>query len=118
MMTDDQIEALTVAGELLIKFCDRERGYFSGIIVDPITKQKYSTWNKFDGASKEIEKKLSRKLSKEEKTILALSVGEGPTPCLTSEMREIAFETLWHRYPPTHRSGSYASMMNVMTSFY
>ena len=118
MMTDEQIEALTVAGETIEKFCDKDRGYFSGIIIDPVTKQKFSTWNKYEGASKELEKKLQRKLSKEEQTILALCVGEGPTPKLTSEMREIAFESLWHRYPPTHRSGSYAKMMNVMTSFY
>lgn len=118
MMTDEQIEALTVAGELLVKYCDKDKGYFSGIYVDPSTKQRFSTWNRFDGAAKELEKKLQRKLTNEEKTILALSVGEGPTPCLTSEMRGIAFDSLWHRYPPTHRSGSYAKMMNVMTSFY
>ena len=118
MMTDEQIEALTVAGELIEKFCDKDRGYFSGVVVDQRTNQKFSSWNKFAGACKEIEKKLQRQLSKEEKTILALSVGEGPTPCLSSEMREIAFDSLWHRYPPTHRAGSYAKMMNVMISFY
>ena len=118
MMTDEQIEALTVAGETLVQFCDKEKGYYSGVFVDPVTKQRYSMWNKFDGAEKEISKKLKRPLSKEEKTILALSVGQGPTPCLTNEMRQIAFETLWARYPATHRVGSYAKMMNVMTSFY
>lgn len=118
MMTDEQIEALTVAGETLVQFCDKEKGYYSGVYVDPETKQRYSMWNKFDGAEKEISKKLKRALTKEEKTILALSVGQGPTPCLTAEMREIAFDSLWHRYPPTHRVGSYAKMMNVMTSFY
>lgn len=118
MMTDEQIEALTVAGELIVKFCNKEKGYFSGIGVNEETKQKFYIWNKFDGACKEIEKKLERKLSNEEKTILALSVGEGPTPCLSPEMRVEAFETLWHRYPPEHRAGSFAKMMQVMTSFY
>ena len=117
-MTDEQIEALTVAGETIVKFCDKEKGFFSGIYVDPETKQRYSTWNRFDGACNEIEKHLKRKTTKEEKTILALSVGEGPTPSLTDEMRAIAFESLWARNPPQHRSGSYAKMMNVMVSFY
>ena len=118
MMTEKQLEKLTVASETIVKYCDRDRGYYSGVYVNPETRQKFSMWNKFDGAEAELSKKLKRALTNEEKTILALSVGEGPTPCLTEEMRESAFESLWNRYPPTHRAGSFAKMMNVLCSFY
>ena len=118
MMTDAMIEELTVAGELLYKYADPEKGFYSGIWKDEKTGKSGQSWNSYTGAKEQLEKKLSRSLSKAEITILSLAIGFGPTPCLTVEMRKIAFESLWTRRKPEQRPGSFAKMMDVMCSFY
>ena len=118
MMTDEAIEELTVAGELLYKHADPVKGFYSGIWKDEKTGKSGQAWNSFTGAKSELEKKLGRMLTKAEVTILSLAIGYGPTPCLTNEMRAIAFESLWTRQKPEQRPGSFAKMMDVMCSFY
>ena len=118
MISDEWTEHLVKAGELIETFCDKEKGYYAGVRVDPKTGKTTHTWNRYEGAKNEIEKKLKRKLSQAEQTILALATGGGPTPYFDKESRDNAFEMLWKRHPPTHTEGSYAKMMNIMISFY
>ena len=118
MMTEEKIEELTVAAETIYKFCDKDKGFYSGVFKDENTGRTYSRWNNFSGAKLELEKKLGRKLSQAEVTILSLAVGFGPTPYLVPEMRKNAFESLWTRYKPEQRAGSFQNMMNVLTSFW
>ena len=118
MLTDSMIEELTVAGERLYKLSDPVKGFYSGVWKDETTGKTGVSWNSFTGAKNELEKKLCRKLSKAEITILSLAVGFGPTPCLSEEMRNIAFESLWSRKKPEQCPGSFAKLMDVLCSFW
>ena len=117
MMSDEKVEELTTAAETIYKFCDKEKGFFSGIVTSS-TGRKFESWNSYTGAQQILEQKLGRKLTRAEITILALAVGFGPTPYLTQKMREEALDTLWSRHPDTRQPGAYRPMMEVLTSFY
>lgn len=117
MMSDEKVEELTHAAETIYKFCDKDRGFFSGIVTSS-TGRKFESWNSYTGAQRVLEQKLERKLNRAEITILALAVGFGPTPYLTTAMRTEALETLWSRHPETRQPGCYRQMMEVLTSFY
>ena len=117
MMTEEKIEELTSAAELIYKYCDTKNGFYSGIVTTASGRQ-FESWNSFTGAQKVLEEKLQRRLSKAEVTILSLAVGFGPTPYLTPKMRDEAFEALWARHPDTRQPGCYRQMMDVLVSFY
>ena len=37
MMTEEKIEELTVAAETIYKFCDKDKGFYSGVFKDENT---------------------------------------------------------------------------------
>ena len=117
-MTDEQIRELEDAGDVIYRFADKEKGFYSGIWKDEKTGRSGQSWNSFTGAKLELEKKLNRQLSKAEVTILSLAIGCGPTPCLTVAQRKEAMEILWSRHTPEQRAGSFMPCMTVMTSFW
>ena len=117
MMSEEKIEELTIAAETIYKFCDKDRGFFSGITTNAAGR-KFETWNSYSGSQAVLEKKLGRRLTRAEITILALAVGYGPTPYLTQKMRDEAMDTLWSRHPDTRSTGCFRPMMDVLTSFY
>ena len=116
MMSEERIEELTTAAETIYQFCNKEKGFFSGMVTTA-TGRSFESWNSYSGAQLILEVKLKRKLTKAEVTILALAVGYGPTPCLTQEQRDDAMTTLWSRHPETQQPGCYRSMMDVLVSF-
>ena len=117
MMSDDKIDELTTAAETIYQLCDKEKGFFSGIVTS-MTGKKFESWNSYTGAKQILENKLNRKLTSAEVTILSLAIGYGPTPYLANKMREEAMDTLWARHPETRQPGCYRPMMEVLTSFY
>lgn len=116
MMSEERAELLTTAAETIYKFCDKEKGFYSGIATTA-TGRKFESWNSYTGAQQILEQKLGRHLSKHEITILALAVGYGPTPSLTQQERTDALEQLWSRMPETRQPGCYKKMMDVLVSF-
>ncbi len=116
MMSDERVEALTTAAETIYKFCEKDKGFFSGIVTSA-TGRKFESWNSFTGAKQILEQKLGRKLNKHEITILALAIGFGPTPSMTETERKSAMEQLWSRMPETRQIGCYKELMDVLVSF-
>lgn len=115
MLSDEKIERLTSAAETIYKFCNKEKGFYSGVVRTASGKEE--DWNSYTGARDMLEKQLHRALNDAEVTILALAVGYGPTPYLDRQAREQAFDTLWSRNPEKRRPGCYKKMMDVLISF-
>lgn len=109
------MRSLTDAAETLYKnFCENENGFFSGTAQDE-EGRTIRTYNRFPGTHQEIEKKLQRKLTPEENTILSLAIGRGPTPCLSDANRKESMEYNWpkHSIP----SQKYVKLMRIICSF-
>ena len=116
MMSDEKVESLTKAAETIYKFCEKDKGFYSGVATSS-TGRKFESWNSYTGSQQILEQKLGRKLNKYEITILALAVGYGPTPTLTENERKSAMDQLWSRMPETRQIGCYKEMMDVLISF-
>ena len=117
-MSQTEITRLEDAADVVYRFCDKDKGFYSGIWKDEKSGRSGHSWNSFTGAKEELEQKLHRTLTKYEITILSLAVGFGPTPCLSVTQRKDALEVLWSRRSPEQRAGSYAKRADVVTSFW
>ena len=99
----DRYNNLFTAAETIYKYMEKGKGFYSGSVIGP-TGRKIYQYNDYSGARFHLERKLERKLTKDEQTMLALAVGYGPTPSLFPKEREEAFEILWDNQPNSSRA--------------
>lgn len=94
MIADDaKYTRLAKCAERIYKFFQQDKGFFSGF--EEVNHKRVPTFNKYNGAVQAIENKLGRVLTRDEQTILALAVGDGPTPSMTPIERRSALSDLW-----------------------
>jgi len=93
MITDDKKFNLLIdtAEQLYKRFCDPQKGFYSGCVTNKGTGKPLHTFNQFPGVHMFISKQLKRKLNAAETTVLSVAIGEGPTPLMTPEERADAF---------------------------
>ena len=99
----ERYNSLFTAAETIYKFMEKGKGFYSGSIMDSNGRKLYQ-YNDYSGARFHLEKKLNRKLTKDEQTMLALAVGYGPTPSLFENERNEAMEILWENKPNASRA--------------
>lgn len=111
MIKDDALyDKLFDAAETIYKYVEHGKGFFSGEIKSD-DGSKHASWNRFHGARDVLEKKLQRTLTNEEITMLALAIGNGPTPALNARQRRYSLDYLW----PKGYSGTYVDFMKLVT---
>lgn len=101
--SQERYDRLFTAAETIYQFMEKDKGFYSGSILDQNGRKIYQ-YNDYSGARFHLEKKLNRKLTKDEQTMLALAVGYGPTPSLFEKERNEAMEILWENKPNTARA--------------
>ena len=119
MITDEKkVELLSAAAMEVYKHFEKGKGFYSGSKFDESTRRRVHVFNSWEaGLQNVLERKMSRRLSKYEQTIVSLAIGRGPTLALTKAERKYSMEYLWGEEYPTNDSGFCQDLMRVLTSF-
>lgn len=117
MITDEKkVNRLMDAAMEIYKFHEKGKGFFCRCVRTDKGELKhvYNSWE--DGLRTSMERNLNRPMTKDEQTILALAIGKGQTPSLTTAERLHSMECLWGSMHPENLERRCQDLMRVMSS--